>query len=94
MKYKIIDKKYHFISAFDTDTGAYVRTGVIDENGKDTGTDPFMASLLSCNAHLHNESLCHMTDWICSSFSSHSFAHTDSENKFFHKCRIPYLPFF
>lgn len=44
MKYRIIDKKYHFISAFDTDTGAYVRTGIINENGKDTGVDPFMAS--------------------------------------------------
>lgn len=44
MKYKITDKKYHFISAFDTETGAYVRTGIIDEDGKDTGVDPFMAS--------------------------------------------------
>lgn len=44
MKYKIIDKKYRFMSAFDTDTGAYVRTGIIDEHGKDTGVDPFMAS--------------------------------------------------
>ena len=44
MKYIIDDKKYRFKSAFDTDTGAYVRTGILDENGKDTGTDPFMAS--------------------------------------------------
>lgn len=44
MKYKITDKKYHFISAFDTETGAYVRTGIIDEDGKDTDVDPFMAS--------------------------------------------------
>ena len=44
MKYVINDKKYHFKSAFDTDTGAYVRTGILDENGKDTGVDPFMAS--------------------------------------------------
>ena len=44
MKYKIIDKKYRFITAFDTKTGAYVRSGVIDKNGKDTGIDPFMAS--------------------------------------------------
>ncbi|MEE0965556.1 MAG: radical SAM/SPASM domain-containing protein [Bacilli bacterium] len=44
MKYKIVDHKYRFISAFDTETGAYVRTGIIDENGKDTGKDPFMAS--------------------------------------------------
>lgn len=44
MRYIIDDKKYHFKSAFDTETGAYVRTGVLDENGKDTGIDPFMAS--------------------------------------------------
>lgn len=44
MRYKIIDEKYNFVSAFDTDTGAYVRTGVLDSEGKDTGIDPFMAS--------------------------------------------------
>ena len=44
MQYIIEDKKYHFKSAFDTKTGAYVRTGILDENGKDTGIDPFMAS--------------------------------------------------
>lgn len=44
MKYIIKDKKYHFIYAFDSDTGAYMRTGVLDKNGKDTGLDPFMAS--------------------------------------------------
>ncbi len=32
MKYKIIDKKYRFISAFDTDNGAYVRTAIIDDD--------------------------------------------------------------
>jgi radical SAM protein with 4Fe4S-binding SPASM domain len=44
MQYIIDDKRYHFKSAFDTDTGAYIRTGILDENGKDTGVDPFMAS--------------------------------------------------
>lgn len=44
MKYVIRDKKYRFISAFDTKTGAYVRSGILDEKGKDTGVDPFMAS--------------------------------------------------
>ena len=44
MRYIIEDKKYHFKSAFDTVTGAYVRTGVLDDKGKDTGIDPFMAS--------------------------------------------------
>ena len=44
MRYVITDEKYRFKSAFDTETGAYVRTGVLDENGRDTGVDPFMAS--------------------------------------------------
>ena len=44
MKYRLIDKKYKFISIFDTNTGAYLRTGILDENGKDTGIDPFMGS--------------------------------------------------
>jgi radical SAM protein with 4Fe4S-binding SPASM domain len=37
------DKKYKFKSIFDTDTGFYMRTGII-ENGVDTGVDPFMTS--------------------------------------------------
>ena len=44
MRYIIDDKKYHFRSAFDMKTGAYIRTGILDQNGKDTGIDPFMAS--------------------------------------------------
>ncbi len=44
MKYRIIDKKYRFYSIFDTGTGAYLRSGILDEQGKDTGVDPFMAS--------------------------------------------------
>jgi len=44
MRYVINDEKYHFKSAFDTETGAYVRTGILDEEGRDTGVDPFMAS--------------------------------------------------
>lgn len=44
MRYAIADKKYHFISIFDTKTGTYIRTGILDEHGKDTGKDPFMAS--------------------------------------------------
>lgn len=44
MRYVIKDEIYHFKSAFDTETGAYVRTGILDENGIDTGDDPFMAS--------------------------------------------------
>lgn len=44
MKYVINDRQYRFKSAFDTKTGAYIRTGILDDNGKDTGVDPFMAS--------------------------------------------------
>lgn len=43
MKYIIRDKTYHFISGFDTETGVYIRTGILDQYGKDTGEDPFMA---------------------------------------------------
>jgi len=41
---KKIDKKNNFISMFDSKTGFYVRTGVINSEGKDTGTDPFMTT--------------------------------------------------
>lgn len=44
MRYFIEDKKHNFKSAFDTKTGAYFRTGILDEKGYDTGIDPFMAS--------------------------------------------------
>ena len=44
MRYKIVDKKYSFVSFFDTDDGTYIRTGILDSEGKDTGIDPFMAS--------------------------------------------------
>ena len=44
MRYVITDRKYHFRSVFDMETGAYVRTGILDEKGRDTGVDPFMAS--------------------------------------------------
>lgn len=41
--YKKVDKKYNFMSCFSPYTGAYMRTGIL-EDGKDTGIDPFMAS--------------------------------------------------
>lgn len=41
---KIYDKKYKFISMFNQETGAYVRTGILNERGWDSGVDPFMAS--------------------------------------------------
>ena len=44
MRYRIEDKKYRFDSYFDTETGFYIRTGILDDEGKDTGVDPFMAS--------------------------------------------------
>ena len=44
MRYRITDKKYKFFSLFDTETGAYYRSGILDDNGKDTGIDPFMGS--------------------------------------------------
>lgn len=44
MRYIIHDKKYKFKYAFDTKTGGYVRTGILDDNGEDTGVDPFMGS--------------------------------------------------
>lgn len=44
MKYMIHDKRYHYKYFFDSETGFYMRTGILDETGKDTGVDPFMAS--------------------------------------------------
>lgn len=38
-----IRKDENFVTLFDPQTGAYLRTGII-KNGKDTGVDPFMAS--------------------------------------------------
>lgn len=43
MRIRKVDKENKFISFFDTETGRYMRTGVIEE-GKDTGVDPFMTS--------------------------------------------------
>lgn len=39
-----IDKKNRFISMFNPKTGFYVRSGIINEEGKDTGIDPFMCA--------------------------------------------------
>lgn len=41
---KRIDKTNRFMSFFDEQTGFYMRTGVINESGEDTGIDPFMSS--------------------------------------------------
>lgn len=42
---RYVDKKNHFVELFNPETGFYVRSGVIDENGNDTGVDPFMRSM-------------------------------------------------
>jgi radical SAM protein with 4Fe4S-binding SPASM domain len=39
---KKVDIKNKFISFFNPKTGFYVRTGILDITGKDTGEDPFM----------------------------------------------------
>ena len=39
---RFIDKENRFVEMFDSNTGFYMRSGVIDENGNDTGVDPFM----------------------------------------------------
>ena len=44
MRYVIEDKKYKFRFAFDTESGAYVRTGILDERGIDSGKEPFLGS--------------------------------------------------
>ena len=65
MRYIISDNKYHFKTAFDSKTGAYVRTGILDENGKDTGKDPFMASYAGSDKQREN-----LTDPACIGFTS------------------------
>jgi len=38
---KFIDEKYNFITLFNPETGSYVRTGILNEAGYDSGVDPF-----------------------------------------------------
>ena len=44
MRILIHDEPYRYKYIFDTRTGAYVRTGILDEAGSDTGVDPFRGS--------------------------------------------------
>lgn len=44
MNHVIYDNQYNYKYYFDSDTGFYMRTGILDKEGKDTGIDPFMAS--------------------------------------------------
>ena len=39
---RYFDKENKFAEIFNTKNGMYMRTGVLDENNKDTGVDPFM----------------------------------------------------
>ncbi len=41
---EIIDKSKRFVSIFNPRNGFYMRTGILDDHGHDTGYDPFMAS--------------------------------------------------
>ena len=38
------DPEFNFVTLFDPDTGGYLRTGILDDDGRDTGIDPLMAS--------------------------------------------------
>lgn len=40
---EIVDSKFGFVSHFDPKTGFYLRTGVLDDHGVDTGEDAFQA---------------------------------------------------
>jgi radical SAM protein with 4Fe4S-binding SPASM domain len=37
-----VDKQNRFIETFNQNNGFYMRTGILDRSGKDTGVDPFM----------------------------------------------------
>lgn len=41
---KMMDVKYNFLTIFDDKSGFYLRTNVLDKNGKETPKEPFMAS--------------------------------------------------
>ena len=43
----IFDEKYNFAETFDTSTGFYMRTGILDSKLVDTDVDPFMRSFPS-----------------------------------------------
>ena len=36
------DNEHNFFEVFDSKNGTYIRSGILDEKGKDTGIDPFM----------------------------------------------------
>jgi radical SAM protein with 4Fe4S-binding SPASM domain len=60
---RCFDKKYNFLEVFNSKTGFYARSGVLNPNGDDTGIDPFMRnfpSLLDVGimGNCKNASLC------------------------------------
>lgn len=40
----VVDRKYHYVSILDPQTGFSLRTNIFDEKNEDTGKDPFQAS--------------------------------------------------
>lgn len=44
---KYFDTDNNFMEFFNNETGLYIRTGILDENGKDTNVDPFMRNFPS-----------------------------------------------
>ena len=56
---KKIDRKNRFVAMFNPTTGFYARSGVIDENGHDTGVDPFMTAF----PELCDGTLCPRCKW-------------------------------
>jgi radical SAM protein with 4Fe4S-binding SPASM domain len=47
MIHRYTDPQYNFKEVFDDKTGFYLRTDILDENGKETGVQPFMRSFPS-----------------------------------------------
>lgn len=42
---KFIDQTYGFVTHFEAESGLYIRSNILDENGNDTGTEPFRAEM-------------------------------------------------
>lgn len=61
IKYK--DETNRFMEIFNPETGFYMRSGIIDENGKETAQDPFMRNFpnlldIGIMGKCHNSKLC------------------------------------
>ena len=60
---KYVDKTNKFVEVFNPDNGFYMRSGIIDEHGKETEKDPFMRNFpnlldIGIMGHCHNSKLC------------------------------------